>query len=142
MMQTNGLTATPAPPRRTRWTQRTTSVGLRLILRVLSVPRGGEFAMQSRGCGQTKRGFGREDGVALIVALMGMLLMTALGLALVLTTTSETLITANFRNGQEAAYAADAVIERAMDDLLTVPDWNKLLDGTTQSAFVDGAAIG
>src|SRR5436309_1098938 len=90
----------------------------------------------------TRRDLRREDGAALIVALMGMLLMTAPGLALILTTTSETLITANFRNGQEAEYAADAVIERAMDDLLTVPDWNKLLDGTTQSAFVDGAPIG
>jgi hypothetical protein len=73
---------------------------------------------------------------------MAMLLMTALGLALVLTTTSETLISANFRNGQEAAYAADAVVERAIDDLLTVPDWNKLLDGSTQSAFIDGAPSG
>jgi Tfp pilus assembly protein PilX len=84
----------------------------------------------------------REDGVALLIALMAMLLMSALGLALVLTTTSETLIAGNFRNGQEAAYAADAVIERAMDDLLTVSDWNKLLDGSTQSAFIDGPPSG
>jgi hypothetical protein len=84
----------------------------------------------------------REEGVALLIAMMAMLLMTALGLALVLTTTSETLISGNFRNGQEAAYAADAVIERAMDDLLTVPDWNKLLDGSTQSGFIDGGPSG
>jgi hypothetical protein len=84
----------------------------------------------------------REDGIALIVAMMAMLLMTALGVALVLTTSSETMIASNFRNGQEALYAADAVVERAMDDILTVPDWNKLLDGSTQSAFVDGAPSG
>jgi hypothetical protein len=83
-----------------------------------------------------------EKGVAIVIAMMAMLLMSALGLALVLTTTSETLISANFRNGQEAAYAADAVIERAMDDLLTVPDWNKLLDGSEQSGFIDGAPSG
>ena len=84
----------------------------------------------------------REDGIALIVALMAMMLMTALGLALIMTTSSETLIAGNFRDGQEALYAADAAVERAMDDILTVPDWNKILDGTTQSAFVDGAPSG
>jgi len=84
----------------------------------------------------------REDGIALIVAMMAMLLMTALGVALVLTTSSETMIASNFRNSQEALYAADAVIERSMDDILTVADWNKLLDGSTQSAFVDGAPSG
>jgi hypothetical protein len=84
----------------------------------------------------------REDGIALIVAMMAMLLMTALGVALVLTTSSETMIASNFRNSQEALYAADAVVERAMDDILTVPDWNKLLDGSTQSAFVDGPPSG
>jgi Tfp pilus assembly protein PilX len=84
----------------------------------------------------------REDGIALIVAMMAMLLMTALGVALVLTTSSETMIASNFRNSQEALYAADAVVERAMDDILTVADWNKLLDGSTQSAFVDGPPSG
>jgi len=84
----------------------------------------------------------REDGIAMVVAMMAMLLMTALGVALVLTTSSETMIADNFRNSHEALYAADAVIERAMDDVLTVPDWNKLLDGSTQSAFIDGAPSG
>ena len=83
-----------------------------------------------------------EHGVAMIIAMMAMLLMSALGMALVMTTTSETLISGNFRNGQEALYAADAGVERAMEDILTVPDWNKLLDGSTQSAFVDGAPSG
>lgn len=73
--------------------------------------------------------------------MMAMMLMTALGIALVLTTSSETMIANNYRNSGEALYAADAALERAMDDILTVPDWNKLLDGTTQSAFVDGLAL-
>src|ERR1051326_2027734 len=84
----------------------------------------------------------REDGIAMVIAMMAMLLMTALGVALILTTSSETMIAGNFRNSQEGLYAADAAIERAMDDILTVPDWNKLLDGSTQSAFVDGAPTG
>lgn len=83
-----------------------------------------------------------ERGAALITALMAMLLLTALGLALVLSTSTETMITGNFRNGQEALYAADAGVERVMDDLLTVPDWNNILSGAIRSAFVDGAPSG
>ena len=83
-----------------------------------------------------------EHGIAMLIAMMAMLLMTALGIALILTTSSETMIAGNFRNGSEALYAADAAVERAMEDILTVPDWNKLLDGSTQSAFVDGAPTG
>ena len=84
----------------------------------------------------------REDGMAVIVALMAMMLMTALGMSLVLTTTSETMIAGNFRAAGEALYAADAVLERSMDDLLTIPDWNKLLDGSMQSGFIDGPPSG
>jgi Tfp pilus assembly protein PilX len=83
-----------------------------------------------------------EQGIAMIIAMMAMLLMSALGMALVLTTSSETMIAGNFSNSSEALYAADAAIERSMEDILTVPDWNKLLDGSTQSAFVDGAPSG
>lgn len=83
-----------------------------------------------------------ESGVALIVALMAMMLMMALGMALILTTMTETKISANYREGSEALYAADAGIERVMQDLLTVPDWNNILSGSTTSSFVDGAATG
>lgn len=76
--------------------------------------------------------------MAIIIALMSMLLMSALGAALVLTTSSEALIAANFRNAQEGVYAADAALERAMDDLASIPEWNFILDGSAQSAFVDG----
>ena len=60
---------------------------------------------------------------------MSTLLLTALGLALVMTTMTETMITANYRDGGEAMYAADAGVERVMQDLLTVPDWNRILSG-------------
>jgi hypothetical protein len=52
------------------------------------------------------------------------------------------MIAGNFRNGQEALYAADAGLERSMQDLLTVPDWNTILAGGTTSAFIDGPASG
>lgn len=83
-----------------------------------------------------------EDGIAMIMAMAATLLMSALGIALVLTTSSETIIASNFRDASEAVYAADAVLERSIDDLLRAPDWNAVLIGTAQSAFVDGAPSG
>jgi len=95
--------------------------------------------------GMTKHACGRvgdERGSAVVVALLTLLLLTALGLALALTTTSETAISANQRLGQEAMNAADAAIERAMQDLLATPDWNQALNGTEQSSFVEGSPSG
>jgi hypothetical protein len=91
---------------------------------------------------QARTNLRREDGIALVVTLMAMVLMAALGTALVLTTSTEAMIAANFRNHHEALYAADAGLERAMDELPTVPDWSSLLDGSVPSAFTDGSAAG
>jgi len=78
----------------------------------------------------------------MIVALMAMSLMVALGTALILTTVTETKIVTNFRNNSESLYAADAGLERALDDMLTIPDWNNLLNGSAKSALVDGPPTG
>lgn len=83
-----------------------------------------------------------ERGAALVTALMALMLLTALGMALVISTSTETKITGNFRGGQEALYAADGGVERVMDDLLTVPDWNNILNGSVRSAFIDGSPSG
>lgn len=85
----------------------------------------------------------RDDrGAALVTALMAMLLLSALGLALVLTTNTESQIAGNFRGAEEALYAADAGIERTMQDILTVPDWNNMLNGSVKSAFIDNPVPG
>jgi hypothetical protein len=84
----------------------------------------------------------REEGIALMVTMMAMLLMSALGAALVLTTSSEMIIATNFRSSGEGLYAADAALERIVGDLLAVPDWDSLLSGALQSAFIDGAPAG
>lgn len=73
---------------------------------------------------------------------MALLLMSAFGMGLVLMTATEARIAASFRAAQAASYAAEAAAELAMDDLLAVPDWNRLLDGSTVSSFVDGAPRG
>jgi hypothetical protein len=82
---------------------------------------------------------GNEQGTALVIALMSMMLLTALGAAVVMVTNTETMIANNHRNSQEAVYAADAVVERVVQDLLMVPRWNDVLAGTVQSSFIDGA---
>lgn len=84
-----------------------------------------------------------ERGVALIVALLSMLLLSALGIGLLMTTMTETMISANYRDGGESLYAADAGIERVMQDLLTIPDWNRLLEAdNARTSFTDGANPG
>ena len=83
-----------------------------------------------------------ERGISLIIALMSTLLLTALGLGLLTVTITETMISANYRDGGEAVYAADAGVERVMQDLLTVSDWNRILQGSLQSSFIDGAPGG
>ncbi|MBI1872552.1 MAG: hypothetical protein HYS05_01525 [Acidobacteria bacterium] len=83
-----------------------------------------------------------ESGIALLIALMAMLLLSALGLTLAMTTSTETMIASNHRGGEEGLYAADAALERAMQDLLTIQDWNTVLSGKATSGFIDGAPSG
>ena len=83
-----------------------------------------------------------QDGIVLVVTLLVMLMMSALGIALVVLTSSDTMIAANFRNSREALHAAEAAAERAMSDLGSVADWNQVLNGSARSAFVDGSSTG
>jgi hypothetical protein len=86
-----------------------------------------------------RRRLANEQGTALIISLMSMMLLTALGAAVVMVSRTETTIANNYRNSQEALYAADAAVERVVQDLLMVPRWNDILGGTSQSSFIDGA---
>ncbi len=88
------------------------------------------------------RRLGSTDGAALLIALIAMMLMTALVTALALTTITETRIASSYGVGIETFYAADAAIERAIDDLRTVPDWSVLAASAATSTFVDGEAGG
>jgi hypothetical protein len=83
-----------------------------------------------------------ERGVALVMALIAMLFMTALGGALILTALSETIIAGGFRNAEGARYAAEAAAERVLADLSAADDWNPFLAGLVRSTFVDGAPGG
>jgi len=81
-----------------------------------------------------------ERGIALIIALFATILLTALGVALVLLTNTETMITSNYRDSQQTLYAADAGVETAMQDLLLEADWNRVLAGAEHSGFFDAAS--
>jgi hypothetical protein len=85
---------------------------------------------------------GDETGTALIIALMAMMLLTALGAGVVMVSNTETMIASNYRNAQEALYSADAAAERVVQDLLLVPRWNDILSGAERASFADGARDG
>jgi hypothetical protein len=92
------------------------------------------------GCvGSDLRG---ERGVALLIAIAALFLMSTVTAALVLITSVETAIAANYRNSVEALYAADAIAERAIAELATIPDWDTLLAGLVSSSFIDGPPTG
>ena len=88
------------------------------------------------------RQFADEQGTALFIALMATMLLSALGLGLVLTTTTEALIVGNYRQTQEGLYAADAALERVLPDLAVAADWNLILRGEAKSPFADGGTHG
>jgi Tfp pilus assembly protein PilX len=78
-----------------------------------------------------------ERGIALVIVLLAMMLIAALGMALSLTTSTETRIAAGYAWGAETFYAADAAIEHVLDDLTGLVDWTDALDGAATS-FSDG----
>jgi hypothetical protein len=87
-----------------------------------------------------RRAISADDGAALVIALMAVLLLAALGLMLVLNSAAEVMLASHFRLGQEAFYAADGVAERVIDELAGSADWSNVLTGVEGSAFVDGGA--
>jgi hypothetical protein len=80
---------------------------------------------------------GDDRGTAIIIALIATVLLSSLGLGLVLMSNTEGAIASNFRSGSETLYAADAAVERVVQDILLVPRWNDILTGAAKSAFVD-----
>jgi Tfp pilus assembly protein PilX len=84
-----------------------------------------------------------DRGVALLVAMLIMVLLSALGLSLAMVTTTEARVAQSYTSGSESFYAADAAIELAIHELAQQPSWDRVLDGTSSSSFVDpGMATG
>jgi hypothetical protein len=87
---------------------------------------------------QQDRRYSSERGVALIIAMLAMLLFAALGMSIVLTTSTETAIAGNFQANEEGLYVADAALEKVMDDMLSITNWNDIIRGNQISGFNDG----
>jgi hypothetical protein len=83
-----------------------------------------------------------ERGIALLLVLMSITLLTTLGGGLVLLATTESRIAAHYAAALEALYAAEAAIRIVLPELHTVSDWNAILDGRVLSASIDGAPSG
>ena len=80
--------------------------------------------------------------MTLIIALMSLVLLSALGTSLAVVMNTELRAAANYATSREAMYAADGALEIAAHELLAVADWNALLAGGALSAFVDGPPTG
>jgi len=80
--------------------------------------------------------------MTLLLSLLGVMLLTALGSALLLATMAETQIAAAFDRATETLYAADGAVERAIQDLDGLPNWTDVLTGTAVSSFTDGTPGG
>lgn len=83
-----------------------------------------------------------DRGVALVMVMMTITLLTAIGTALTLGTIAETAIAANYRDATETLYAADAAVEFATQEVAAVADWSDVVSEPGRSAFVDGHAGG
>ena len=83
-----------------------------------------------------------DNGVALVIVMMTITLLTALGTALTLATIAETAIAANYRDATEAFYAAEAAVEFATQEISAVSAWSGVIAKPGRSAFVDGPAGG
>ncbi len=86
-----------------------------------------------------------DRGVALLLALVTTALLTALAASLVISTSAEMLISGSYRASQEAFYAADTALERAIHELSLLPDWTVVLmapPSNVLAPFDDGASGG
>jgi Tfp pilus assembly protein PilX len=80
------------------------------------------------------------DGTALIVVLLSMMLLSALGMALSITTSTETKIAAGYVWSAQTFYGAETGLSRAVQELSSIADWTDIPGGSLTSTFVDGAA--
>src|SRR5688572_13696781 len=80
--------------------------------------------------------------MTLIIALMSLVLLSALGTSLAVVMSTELRATANYAASRESMYAADGALQIAAHELLAVADGNVLLSGGVLSAFVDGPPSG
>lgn len=91
----------------------------------------------SRTFTRVRRLHGDDRGSALVAVLLSSVLVSAVGAALTVTANTETAIASSFRIERELTYAAEAGVERAMQDVRLATQWNDLLTGARTTTFLD-----
>jgi hypothetical protein len=79
-----------------------------------------------------------ERGVALILVLLVMMTLSALAMSMSVLVSTESRVTANYRDGIETGYGAQAALERVLPELARESDFNRVLTGAAVSSFSDG----
>jgi len=85
-----------------------------------------------------------DRGSVLLCALLVIALIATVGVALSLVVSTESVTAANYHSAQQALYAADAAIERAIADVRILSTWSALpapSSATTAVDFNDGQSI-
>lgn len=85
-----------------------------------------------------------ERGVALLMALVTAALVTAIATTMVMSSSTDLVITGNTRASTEAMYAAEAAGQRAIGELATIADWSTVLaapPGNVTATFDDGETM-
>lgn len=85
---------------------------------------------------------GDERGSGLILALLFVVIVSAMAAAVLMVSRTETLVAAHFRTAAEALFAAEGGIAQAVRDLAAQPDWDLVLSGAVTSSLAQGTAIG
>ena len=80
--------------------------------------------------------------MTLVIALMSLVLLSAIGGSLAIVMNTDQRAAANFAASREALYAADGALQIGAQELSTMPDWNVLLSSGALSVFVDGPPMG
>ena len=80
--------------------------------------------------------------MTLVIALISLLVLSALGTSLATVVNTELRVAANYAASRETMYAADGALEIGARELSEVGDWNALLSSGALSAFVDGPPSG
>ena len=80
--------------------------------------------------------------MTLVIALMSLVLLSAIGGSLAIVMNTDQRAAANFAASREALYAADGALQIGAQELSTIADWNALLSSGALSVFVDGPPSG
>ncbi len=87
-------------------------------------------------------GWGSDDrGAALVAVLLATALLSAIGAAVTVAADIDTAIASTLRIESELSYAAEAAVERALQDVRVTPDWTDILAGVAMSSFLDPVAL-